>query len=571
LRASELSLRITASTKLSKARLRFSSLPTIELTPVENDHWIGSFKAVTNADYWIELADAKGHQGGNEQRYHLIVLPDGPPKIEIVEPGHDIRADATNTIPLKITASDDFGVTEIKVLYHRLGGPEQALNCAFTNKPGGGVMGGVELALAGLELKEFELIAYHAEAKDNNTLDGPGIGVSPVYFIEITNPEGGQQSTPKAKSEGEQLNLLVIQKQIIADTTTLRTTAPAEKFGELASRQKEAAEFAGAYRDSLMTMKAPAEAMKLMEDALHEMNNAGGILADRRRDPALASEEKALADLYQVLKLLPQLANLPTQPPPPAAEPPDPAISVVLEAIKKQKPQPPSNDEIASALEEAKQLSRSQAELLPGEETAGQSDQSAEAANSGATPDGQKKNQQAKRSEAGEKATDASGDQPGTEPGQGKKGQEANADPKSGEKKGTDQAKDEPKAGNAKDAKDPEKMAEAEAQLSKETTALAEALQKLAGKDFRLGHNAARKAAQAAGRMGAAAQSFRQGNFGAAGTEGAQSLLDLDKVIAALERLLNGQPNLSDVASEDFPKEYEALISEYLRKLSHEK
>jgi len=46
--------------------------------------------------------------------------------------------------------------------------------------------------------------------------------------------------------------------------------------------------------------------------------------------------------------------------------------------------------------------------------------------------------------------------------------------------------------------------------------------------------------------------------------------MNLDKVIAALEHTLKDQPKLTDVATEDFPKEYEALISEYLRKLSHE-
>ena len=71
--------------------------------------------------------------------------------------------------------------------------------------------------------------------------------------------------------------------------------------------------------------------------------------------------------------------------------------------------------------------------------------------------------------------------------------------------------------------------------------------------------------------MGASAQALRQGNRGAAGTEGGQGLLNMDKVVASLERLLKDQPNLTDVATEDFPKEYDALISGYLRKLSHEK
>ncbi len=526
LRASELIFHISPSTQLSKARLRFSSLPGLDLTPAENGQWTIHFKATTNAEYWIELADAKGHQGGNEQPYHLTVLPDNPPTIEITEPGQDIRAEATNTIPLKFAATDDFGVTEVKLLYHRLGGPEQTLNCVFTNTETGEAAGGVELALAGLGLKDNELVAYHAEAKDHNTLDGPGVGVSPVYFIEITRDEGGQQ-TSKPKSDGEKLNLLVIQKQIVADTTALPPKPAPDKFDGLASRQQEAAEFAEAYRDSLHTLGAPAEAGQLIEDAIREMKSAGGSLAGRKREAALPSEEKALADLYQIMKLLPQLGNLPTEPPTAQEQArQSPTLNVVLETIKKQKKEPPSNVEIAQALEEAKQLSRSQAEMLPGLDQTGQP---------------------------------------------AEKGSQGSEGAKAGSEAG---AKEDPKAqgktAENKENLNMEKMAELESELSKEAAALAEKLEKLANKDMRLGHNAARKAAQAAGQMGAAAQSLRQGNVSAAGTEGGQSLSNLDKVIAALERLLRGQPNLADVAAEDFPKEYEALISEYLRKLSHE-
>ncbi len=599
LRASELAFHISPSTNLSKARLRFSSLPGIDLTPAENGQWAVHFKAATNADYWIELADAKGHGGGNEQPYHLTVLPDNPPKIEITEPGQDIRAEATNTIPLKFAASDDFGVREIKLLYHRLGGPEQTLNCVFTNTENTGVAGGVELALANLGLKDHELVAYHAEAKDNNTLDGPGVGVSPVYFIEITSDEGGHQ-TAEPKSDGETLNLLVIQKQIIADTTALPPKPAPEKFDGLAYRQQEAAELAETYRDSLRTLAAPGEAGQLIEDAIKEMKSAGGSLAGRKREAALPSEEKALADLYQIMKLLPQLGNLPTEPPTALEQArQSPMLNVVLESIKKQKKEPPSNVELAQALEEAKQLSRSQAEMLPGLDPTGQQaengSQGSEGAktggeagekNEGQKADAQAKTPENKQGESGEaganqgdkgaQADDKQGEgkdgqgKAGTKQGEGKKGQQANKPgAKPGEGKAGQGANPEAKPGDQKEDLNMEKMAELESELSKEAAALAEKLEKLANKDMRLGHNAARKAAQAAGQMGAAAQSLRQGNVGAAGTEGGQSLSNLDKVIAALERLLKGQPNLADVAAEDFPKGYESLISEYLRKLSH--
>jgi ElaB/YqjD/DUF883 family membrane-anchored ribosome-binding protein len=71
--------------------------------------------------------------------------------------------------------------------------------------------------------------------------------------------------------------------------------------------------------------------------------------------------------------------------------------------------------------------------------------------------------------------------------------------------------------------------------------------------------------------MAAAAKAMRQGNSRNAGTEGAQSSVQLDKLIAALERILKDQARLTDATAEEAPKEYEALISEYLRKLSHEK
>src|SRR5205085_3135089 len=217
-----------------------------------------------------------------------------------------------------------------------------------------------------LGLKEYELVAYHAEAKDNNTLDGPGIGVSPVYFIEITSEEGAQAKGKPKSEEGQQLNLLVVQKQIIADTTALGANAGSNQFEDLASRQKEATDFAQAYQQSLSTSGAPAEAAKLMDEVVGAMKSASTTLKERKRDAALPPEEKALAGLYQILKLLPKLGNFPTQPPPPTEqEKQEPAVSVALQAIKKQKPEAASNEELAAALEEAKQLSHSQADLLP--------------------------------------------------------------------------------------------------------------------------------------------------------------------------------------------------------------
>ena len=43
----------------------------------------------------------------------------------------------------------------------------------------------------------------------------------------------------------------------------------------------------------------------------------------------------------------------------------------------------------------------------------------------------------------------------------------------------------------------------------------------------------------------------------------------INATIAQLERILQNRPELRDVAKEEFPKQYEAEIAEYLKKLSY--
>ena len=107
--------------------MRFAALPEVALEADEDGSWHGSLILTKDTDYWIELADTKGHLGVNEKPYHIKALPDNPPKVEITEPGQDMRASATNKVPLKISVTDDFGVGAIKVIFHKLGGPEQTI------------------------------------------------------------------------------------------------------------------------------------------------------------------------------------------------------------------------------------------------------------------------------------------------------------------------------------------------------------------------------------------------------------------------------------------------------------
>ncbi|MBM3835479.1 MAG: DUF4175 family protein [Verrucomicrobia bacterium] len=174
-RASTVQLRIEPSTDLSKAKLRFTDSPEVKLEPAEDGSWIGKLTVTKDTDYWIELTDKKGRPGVNEKPYHIKATPDNAPKVEISDPAKDLRASATNTIPIKISVADDFSVNDIKIVFNKLGGSQQTITAKRESEQNGEVIASAELELSPLGLNEYELVAYHAEASDNNTLDAPGI------------------------------------------------------------------------------------------------------------------------------------------------------------------------------------------------------------------------------------------------------------------------------------------------------------------------------------------------------------------------------------------------------------
>ncbi|HTG44671.1 MAG TPA: hypothetical protein VK633_09080, partial [Verrucomicrobiae bacterium] len=368
LRGSTAAVQIAPSTKLARARLRCEDSHFIDLHPADNGFWQATLSITQDAKFWVELADTKGHTSETQTPYSITALPDNAPRVEIPEPGQDLRAEATNNVPVKISVADDFGLQEIKLVDNKLGGPEQFITAKRNGETNSEFA--AEIPLSSLALQEYELVAFHAEATDNNTLDGPGTGRSDVYFIEITNEEGG---ACKSQGKGQKVNLLVIQKQIIADTTSLAEKVAAGQFDELAQRQKDAVEFGRMYVTGLSASGKGGEALVEMQAAVSEMERAQTALEKQLRAGALSPEESALAHLYQVLKLMPELKDLPTAPPkkqPKEKQPP--TLNVVLDAIKKKKKEEPDKKEIAEALEEAERLRDEQSALSIGSQNSGE-------------------------------------------------------------------------------------------------------------------------------------------------------------------------------------------------------
>jgi hypothetical protein len=321
-------------------------------------------------------------------------------------------------------------------------------------------------------------------------------------------------------------------------------------------------------------MRGSGEALAEMQSAIEDMRSAQGALEKQLRADALPPSENALAHLYKVLKLMPELEDLPTDPEKLQQQPrtnQPPALTVVLDAMKKKRQEDPENKELAEALEEAERLRDEQASVNIGVQSSGEGQGSGESELVRASGEGKagEGKSQAKAKSENAKGQNANGKAAKTAK-KPKSGEPQKGEGKGGQSEQDMASKGEPKENEAQELEELKELAEKESELSKEAAALAEKLGRLAGKDSRLGHNAGNKMGEAAKNMGAAARAMAQGNGQTAGIKGAESGAALNEVVGMIERALSGRPERVDVSQEEAPKEYEMLVAEYLKRLSYE-
>ncbi len=70
--------------------------------------------------------------------------------------------------------------------------------------------------------------------------------------------------------------------------------------------------------------------------------------------------------------------------------------------------------------------------------------------------------------------------------------------------------------------------------------------------------------------MSAAAQALRSGNRQGGFAYGKDTYYTLNTVISMLQKILEAEGHLADISSEEYPKEYDQAIREYLKRLSYQ-
>lgn len=141
--------------------------------------------------YWVEVEDTQGYTNPSPIKHYIKILLDNLPQIKIIAPGCDLTVSEKSKVELAYEASDDFGLSQIDLVYQKLTGetydsmkPERIRIKRFHPSVGQKLLD-YQWELEKLDLHPGELISYYLEAWDNDVISGPKSSLSQTYYLEV--------------------------------------------------------------------------------------------------------------------------------------------------------------------------------------------------------------------------------------------------------------------------------------------------------------------------------------------------------------------------------------------------
>ncbi len=303
----------------------------------------GGLTVAKDENYGLRLKDEHDFNAANPPQYSIRAQPDAAPQVQIVKPGTDLERSPGGMIGLKVTATDDYGVADMRLVYH-VGKTNGSLSL-----PGGGgsrqAASGGPWNLAALNLKAGDTVTYEAIAHDNDNITGPHVGRSSTYNIRIIGAGELKERLEAAKAQEREALKQLIQHQKDAQTQL----AQAQKT----AKPDAAAQAQQAQRNVAQETADLTQRMQQTSEQLRDNNMASQTEQKQRQ----AAEQK-LQSLAQ--KAMPQAADSIQKRDLPGAARQEQDIRRQLERMTQDSAPPPDAFQLA---QKADQLSQAQQKL----------------------------------------------------------------------------------------------------------------------------------------------------------------------------------------------------------------
>ncbi|MBI2471318.1 MAG: hypothetical protein HYV59_08770 [Planctomycetes bacterium] len=184
LKGSEVQISAISDRALASAAIIFNDSIKIPFV-VENGKIIkGTLSLLESGTYVFETTDAVGRTFKDTILHKIQVDSDQYPEISINAPAKDITVNEKDVVELKYTTNDDFGISEISLVFEQGNEIKTSTITRFSKKQLQ-YSGAYSWSLSELNLQPDDKIPYHVEVKDNDTISGPKVSSSKTYYLEI--------------------------------------------------------------------------------------------------------------------------------------------------------------------------------------------------------------------------------------------------------------------------------------------------------------------------------------------------------------------------------------------------
>ncbi len=198
-------IEIKLNKTVRSGRLLFASGENLPLR-VRGKQLDGIFTIRKNDSYQIILEDTSGVKNQNPITYRVRVIEDNPPYVEIPEPGMDVESPIDGTLPLKIEAEDDFGISALSLHYTIINNhpsKKDTIKIPLSLKSISGRSGqsAYLLDFNKLPLTFGDTLKYFARALDNNAFSGASAAQSKTYSVRFPSLDELFESVEKQQNE----------------------------------------------------------------------------------------------------------------------------------------------------------------------------------------------------------------------------------------------------------------------------------------------------------------------------------------------------------------------------------
>lgn len=247
-------------------------------------------------------------QDGNtaEDSFPIVIRPDDSPKIQVTDPveGKQLVATHDATLAVTFTVTDDFGLGSVAL--YRSTAAAQAGELVQEWKDAEGLRsftGNATVALRNFKTDDDGRLSFVVQAKDQNTVTGPGVTFSRPIVVTTQSPEQVQQQAEAAAGKLQKSldELLKLQQTNLEETRGL-VRAPEAGVGPALNRQVAIGEIGRQLAFSSDTLAATLRvtlqslSQNEMKEAVLALRNASGATGATR-----AGALERAVDLEQVI------------------------------------------------------------------------------------------------------------------------------------------------------------------------------------------------------------------------------------------------------------------------------